>query len=349
MGNEERNAMAVRRVGNSIKDSVYNQLLWAIEKLDVKHLWETKKSPPELIYKPTGQRILFRGADDVTKIKSTKTEKGYIAYVWYEECSEFKEYEDILSINQSVLRGGESFFVFYTYNPPRGAGHWINSLALEDREDKTIHHSTYLDTPREWLGEQFFKEADALEKTNPELYRHQYLGENMAQEGQILKNYEIKDFDNTFDVQFLGQDFGFNHANCILQLGFTDSEIFIIKEFYAKGMDTAEIIKAVEGMFEKRLIMYCDSAEPDRINMWRKGGYRAVPVSKEKNSIRGQIDFLMSRKIIIHPSCKNTIREISSWCWLKDKESGRFTDLPTPVNDDAMAALRYGIEYMRKI
>ncbi len=347
MANEGRNAVAVRRVGNSIKDSVYSQLLWAIEKLNVSHLWESKKTAPELIYKPTGQKILFRGADDVTKIKSTKTQKGYIAYVWFEEASEFKELEDILSVNQSLLRGGEKFVVFYTYNPPKDANHWINSSAFDEREDKIVHHSTYLDTPRSWLGEQFFIEADNLKKRNPMLYSHQYLGKCMSLEGQILTNYEIKDFEADFDVEFLGQDFGFNHANCILHLGFTDEEIYIIKENYVKGKDTIDIMKEVEGVFNKNLIMFCDSAEPDRINMWRKGGYRAVPVSKEKNSVKAQIDFLMSKKIIIHPSCQNTIREISSWCWLKDK--GSFTDLPTPVNDDAMAALRYGVEYMRKL
>ncbi len=349
MADSERNAMAVRRVGNSLKDSVFNQLIWAIEKLQVGHLWEIKKSVPELIYKPTGQKILFRGADDVAKIKSTKTSSGYIAYLWYEECSEFRELEDLLSINQSVMRGGETFFVFYTYNPPKGAGHWINEYALEERKDKTVHHSTYLETPRNWLGDQFFIEAEILEKTNPELYRHQYLGECMADEGQIIKNYQIKSFEADFDICFLGQDFGFNHANCILQLGFTDSEIYIMKEHYVRGKDTLEIIKEVEGMFDKRLIMFCDSAEPDRIKTWRKAGYRAAPVTKEKNSINAQIDFLMSRKIIIHPSCKNTAREIASWQWLRDRESGKFTDIPSPVNDDAMAALRYGIEYIRKI
>ena len=119
MKNKNINGVCVRRYGKSIKESVFNQLLWAAEALEVSHLWESKVSLPELTYLPTGQKIIFRGADDVSKIKSVKFVNGYCGFVWYEECDEFKCYEDILSINQSLLRGGDKYTVLYTYNPPR--------------------------------------------------------------------------------------------------------------------------------------------------------------------------------------------------------------------------------------
>ena len=239
--------------------------------------------------------------------------------------------------------------MLYTYNPPKSANHWINELCREERCDKLVHHSTYLTTPKKWLGEQFFTEAEHLKKTMPELYLNQYMGESVKKEGLILKNYTVEEKEFKGDVFFMGQDFGFNHANVILLLGFYENEIYILKELYVKGLETNEIINLAEDMFEKNVIMWCDSAEPDRIKAWQKAGFRAVGVSKEKNSITAQIDYLMGKKIIINPSCKNTIREIENWCWMKDKNSGEYIDIPTPVNDDAMAALRYGIEYVRKI
>lgn len=349
MKNKNINGICVRRYGKSLKESVFNQLLWAAEIMGVSHLWESKVSLPELTYLPTGQKIIFRGTDDVSKIKSVKFVNGYCGFVWYEECDEFKSYDDILSINQSLLRGGDKYTVLYTYNPPKASGHWINKLCCEEREDKLVHHSTYLTTPKKWLGNQFYIEAEHLKKTAPELYLHQYMGEPLKNEGLVLKNYTVEEREFKGEIFFMGQDFGFNHANVILLLGFYENEIHILKELYVKGLETNEIIYLAEDMFDKNTVMWCDSAEPDRIKAWQKAGFRACGVSKEKNSISAQIDFLMSRKIIINPSCKNTIREIENWCWIKDKNTGEYLDMPTPINDDAMAALRYGVEYMRKI
>ena len=343
---ENANAVVLRRVATSLRDSVFEQLKWAADLLGLSHLFKTTYSPLEMEYCPTGQKILFRGADDVKKIKSTKVNSGYIRYVWYEECDEFKSYDDILSVNQSLLRGGEKFDIFYTFNPPNFKNHWINSVP--ESADTLFHHSTYQSVPESWLGKQFFAEAEKLKNTDLERYRHQYLGEIIPPSEQIIKSFEIKDNLPQADIKFLGQDFGFNHANAILEVGFTEDTIYIYKEHYVKGMDTSEIIKDAEGRFDKSLIMWCDSAEPDRIKMWKKAGYRAAPVSKEKGAVASQIDFLISHKIVVNPKCTNTISELGSWCWIKDKVTGEVGDRPVPVNDDAMAALRYSIEYLRK-
>ena len=346
MKNPDTNAVVLRRNANSLRDSVCEQIKWAADLLGVSHLFKITLAPCEMIYKPTGQKIIFKGADDVKKIKSTKVSHGYIKYVWYEECDEFKSYDDILSVNQSLLRGGSDFCVFYTFNPPKFKNHWIYSV--EGNKDTLFHHSTYKDVPEIWLGKQFFIEAEHLKNTDFERYKNQYLGEPCVPTEQIIKSFEIKDVLPETDIKFLGQDFGFNHANAILEVGFTESTIYIYKELYVKGMDTGEIIKDAEGRFDKSLVMWCDSAEPDRIKMWKKAGYRAVAVSKEPGSVSSQIDFLLSHKIVVCSDCINTIREMQDWCWIKDKITGECTDRPNPINDDAMAALRYSIEYLRK-
>lgn len=346
MKNPDSNAVVLRRNASSLRDSVCEQLKWAADLLGVSHLFKITLAPCEMVYKPTGQKIIFKGADDVKKIKSTKVSHGYIKYVWYEECDEFKSYDDILSVNQSLLRGGSDFCVFYTFNPPKFNNHWIYSV--EGNKDTLFHHSTYKTVPEIWLGKQFFIEAEHLKNTDFERYKNQYLGEPCVPSEQIIKSFEIKDVLPETDIKFLGQDFGFNHANAILQVGFTESTIYIYKEHYVKGMDTGEIIKDAEGKLDKSLVMWCDSAEPDRIKMWKKAGWRATPVSKEPGCVSSQIDFLLSHKIVVCSECVNTIEEMRSWCWMKDKLTGECTDRPNPVGDDAMAALRYSIEYLRK-
>ena len=173
MKNPDANGVVLRKVERTLADSVFSQLIWAIEKLGVYQYWQIKKSPLELVYIPTGQQILFRGADDPKKLKSTRFKKGYCRYIWYEEADEFFGMEEIRTINQTFMRGGDLFDVFYSYNPPKSINSWVNAEALIERPDKLVHTSTYLDVPREWLGEPFFIEAEHLKKVNELAYRNE--------------------------------------------------------------------------------------------------------------------------------------------------------------------------------
>ena len=187
---------------------------------------------------------------------------------------------------------------------------------------------------------------------DPEGYRVYGLGEWGESEGLILPHYTVAcvnkepDF---YDRVAIGQDFGYNHANCILTIGLLDGDVYVLSELYTRYKDTAEIMELAERAgVSKSTIMWCDSAEPDRIRSWRKGGYRAQAVSKESGSVRAQIDYLKSHKIIIDPSCEALIREIGMWKWQRDASSGSFIDEPVCINDDAIASLRYAIEGERK-
>jgi phage terminase large subunit len=156
MSDPQANAVSLRKVKDTLKDSVYEQLSWAIEMLGVDHYWHKSISPLGLTYKPTGQKIIFRGADNPKKIKSIKFSRGYCKFIWYEEVDEFSGIEEIRMINQSLMRGGKKFTVFYSYNPPKSQNNWVNTEVTLSREDRLVSHSTYLTVPRHWLGEQFF-------------------------------------------------------------------------------------------------------------------------------------------------------------------------------------------------
>jgi len=181
--------------------------------------------------------------------------------------------------------------------------------------------------------------------------RNTIVGEWGEVGGLILTNYKVHEFDTSFerfDSMVHAQDFGYNHANAILTVGFKDGELFVCSEIYVHEMDTNEIIALADRRgLNKRLAMYCDSAEPDRIKMWKKAGYNARPVKKNPGSVRAQIDALKQMKIHIHPSCVNTIKEIQQWKWRKDPKTNQYLDEPVEVFDDAMAALRYSIESIR--
>ena len=350
MKNPDANAVALRKVGVYLRDSVFSQLQWAIEKLGVSHLWDIKASVPELVYKKTGQKILFRGADKVQKLKSTKVSHGYIRYIWYEELDEFCGMKEIRSINQSMMRGGEKFTVFYSYNPPQNRRSWVNREALNEREDMLIHKSTYLDVPHEWLGEQFFLEAEYLKKTHINQYKHEYLGEVTGTGGEVFDNLEIRSLDdgeiNSFDNIRCGIDFGFAADPFVYVVCYYhNNKLFIFDEIYAKGMTNHA---AAEKIFEKGYsdkVIICDSAEPKSINDLRGFGLRVRGAKKGPDSIEYGIRFLQGlEKIVIDPArCPDTAREFSEYELERDAD-GEFRAVYPDKNNHTIDAVRYALE-----
>lgn len=352
MKHKEANAVAVRKVGLYLKDSVYEQLVWAIEKLGVPHLWKQKLSPLELIYIPTGQRILFRGADKPKKLKSTKVSKGYIRYIWYEEVDEFMGIEEIRTINQSLMRGGEKFDVFYSYNPPKSQRSWVNAEVLTADENKRVHHSTYLDVPRDWLGEQFFIEAEHLKKTKPDAYAHEYLGEVTGTGGEVFTNITQRIISNEeingFDCIKRGIDFGYAADPFVYIVAHYDSKhkrLYIFDEIYKVGLSNA---RAAEKIKEKTLYnqcIICDSAEPKSIAELRNLGLRVKGAKKGPDSVEYGIKFLQSLEEIIIDNirCPNTANEFYNYELTPDGNDG-FKDGYPDKDNHTIDAMRYALE-----
>ena len=162
MQNPNCHVVVLRKVRNTVKNSVFPQIQWGIDTLQMTGKFRAITSPHEITYTLTGQKILFFGLDDPAKVKSIKLPFGYVGIVWFEELDQFSGMEEIRNVLQSLLRGGEKYWVFCTYNPPKSRNNWVNEEIIQARPDRLVHHSTYLDVPREWLGEQFFLEADTL-------------------------------------------------------------------------------------------------------------------------------------------------------------------------------------------
>lgn len=192
MSDPDANGVVLRKVKDTLNESVKDQLIWAIEALGVSRYWDTPETKLVLTYTPTGQEIRFRGADNPRKIKSLKFVKGYAKLIWYEELDEFTSMEEIRMINQSLMRGGKKFSVFYSYNPPKSANNWVNTEAQLTRTDRLTHHSNYTTVPVDWLGEQFIIEAEHLKSVKPQSYEHEYMGSVTGTGGEVFSNVQIR-------------------------------------------------------------------------------------------------------------------------------------------------------------
>ncbi len=358
MKNPDANAVAIRKVGVYLKDSVYEQLVWAIDKLGVSHKWQVKLSPLELIYSPTGQRILFRGADKPRKLKSTKVHKGYIRYIWYEETDEFSGITEIRTINQSLMRGGNVFNVFYSYNPPKSQRNWVNAETAKIQSDRknnalsVVHHSTYLSVPADWLGETFITEAEHLKKTKPESHAHEYLGEVTGTGGEIFTNITLTAISDeeiqTFDKIKRGIDFGYATDPFVYVVVHYDSKykrLFIFDEIYKVGLSNAQAAAKIKEKTNYSQTIICDSAEPKSIRDLREQGFRVAGARKGPDSIEYGIKFLQSLETIIIDSvrCPNTAREFYNYELESDGNDGFKNNYPDKDNH-TIDAVRYALE-----
>lgn len=358
MQDKGRNLLCVRKSDVTNRDSTFAELQAAIFRMfgeDYKRYWHVNSSNMIIESKLNHNQIIFRGVNDDKqreKLKSITFKRGKLTDVWIEEATELTQND--IEIIDDRLRGVLPEGLFYqmklTFNPV-SKSHWIKKVYF-DRYDPDVltHHSTYLGN--RFIDEAYHRRMERRKEVDPDGYQIYGLGEWGEVGGLILSNYIIEEFDTSpdrFDHMVNAQDFGFNHANCIGEVGFKDGELYLCREIYVYEKDTAEIIKmADERNYQKHIRMWCDSAEPDRIKMWKKAGYRAKGVKKEPNSVKAQIDYLKQHKIHIHPSCVNTIKEIQQWKWKRDDKTNTYLDEPVNFFDDAMAMLRYAIEEERR-
>lgn len=354
------NLLCVRKVDSSNKDSTYAELKAAIYKIfgdKAEMYWQIRANPMELICKLTGSMVIFRGMKDDgqrEKVKSISFAKGKLTWIWCEEATELAEAD--VDILDDRLRGDLSFNpnlyyqMTFSFNPV-SATHWIKSKYFDIvHPDIFTHQSTYLQN--RFIDEAYHRRMMMRKERDPEGYQVYGLGNWGETAGIIFHNWQTEDIStdpNNYDDICYGLDHGFNHANAILELGYKDGDVYILRELYGYEKTTDDWIREAEkANFDKKKRMWADSAEPDRIKMYRRAGFNCTPVKKEPNSPQAQISWLKGRKIYVHPSCVNTIKELSQWKWKKDERTNTYLDDPVPFFDDAIAALRYGIEDWRK-
>lgn len=350
--NPDCHAVVMRKVANTIRHSVFNQVLWAMDELGVAHLFKINNSSFTMTYLPTGQQILFLGVDDKTKIKSTKLPFGYVGLVWYEELDQFSGMEEIRSLNQSLLRGGAKYWCFYSYNPPKSRDNWVNQEAMLEDADRLRSHTTYLDVPRSWLGDQFFLEAEKLRDKREELYRHEYLGEVIGTGGDVFGNVTDRRMSDEMTAQFdhlcYGLDFGFAVDPLAFVCMHYDRKheiLYIFDEVYKVRLDTKPAAEAVKAKAGRRLVI-ADSAEPRTIREFEKCGVNIQGCKKGPDSVEHGIKWLQDLRAIYidKERCPNAYREFVGYEYQQDKNGNFISRFPDKKNH-TIDAVRYGLEF----
>ncbi len=349
--NPGTHALVLRKVANTIRDSVYAQYIWAIGELGMAAYWEAKVSPMELIYKPTGQKIMFRGADDPMKIKSIKVPFGYIAVTHFEEKDQFAGRAEIRNILQSTMRGGSVFWNFESYNPPISRDNWANKDSLEERADRLCHKSTYLQAPPEWLGQQFLDEAEHLKETDERAYQHEYLGIPVGTGGNVFDNLELRKITDEeishFDRIYQGVDWGwFPDPFAFIRLHYDRARetIFLIDEIYQNKLTNEASGELIKKRNYTDAYITCDNAEPKSAADYRALGLPAKEAVKGPGSVDYGMKWLQRRKIVIdRRRTPNAYNEFVNYEYERNKDGDIISGYPD-ANNHLIDATRYALE-----
>jgi len=309
MDDPAANAVIFRKYAVTIGESVFEQMQWAIDALGVSDLWQSRTSPYRFVYKPTGQRIVFRGLDKAKKTKSLKASKGYYKYLWFEELDEFAGMEEIRIVQQSVLRGGPKFVVFKSFNPPVSISNWANMYVNEPRVDSYRHKSDYRSVPVDWLGQQFIDDAEHLKKTNEKAYRHEYLGEAVGLGTTIFEFLEIRTITDDeiarMERIYQGQDWGwYPDPKAFIRVAYNRNQetVFVIDEMGGCKIRTANMAELIKTKGYDDYEIRCGVDEPEHIKDFRDAGLPSRAANCGPGSVKYSFEWLQCRKIVIDPA-----------------------------------------------
>ena len=351
----QANALVIRKTFRTLKDSCYTELKWAVHRLGVDAWWEFKLNPLEATYKPTGQKIYFRGLDDPLKVTSITVDVGVLCWAWLEEAYEVMNEDDFNILDESIRGGvpeGSGLFKQWTITfNPWNENHWLKKRFFDHPDDETLALTTnYM--CNEWLDASDIKVFEDMKKRNPRRYAVAGLGGWGIVDGLVYENWK----EETFDIEDIrsrlgiisafGLDFGYTNDPSTLFCGLLDQKekrLFVFDEMYEKGLSNKKIADNIQAMGYGKEWITADSAEPKSIDELKSLGLRVKGAAKGKDSIKNGIQWIQDLEIIIHPRCVNFLTEISNYTWDKDKFG---TKLNVPIDDSnhLMDAMRYALE-----
>lgn len=348
-------AVVMRKVANTMRTTVFAQYVWAYTTLGLYDKFKATVSPMEIIYKPTGQKIMFFGADDPGKIKSIKVPFGYIGLLHLEEIDQFSGAEEVRNIEQSVLRGGAVSIEFKSFNPPKTMMNWANKYCMLEKPGQMIHSSDYRSVPRDWLGDRFINDAEYLKSVNPSAYEHEYLGIPNGNGGMVFDNVsaeeitdeEIKRFDrvlNGLDWGYYPDPWAFNR----MHFDSARRTLYIFDELQAQkkgNRETADMLIAHGITYADRIT--ADSAEPKSVGDYKAYGLDCRGAAKGPGSIEYSMKWLQSLvKIVIDPKrCPHTFEEFTTYEYERNKDGEVISGYPDG-NNHHIDACRYATEHI---
>ena len=356
---ENIHAVVCRKVKDTLRDTVFAQIQWAIGALGLDSEFTCKVSPMEIIYKPTGQKIFFRGADDPGKLKSIKPPFGHIGILWFEELDQFSGDNEIRNIEQSVIRGGDYSVVFKTFNPPQTSLNWANQYVKVPKEKRLTHHSTYLDVPGEWLGKNFIDEAEFLKEINPRAYEHEYLGVANGTGGQVFDRVTLREITDKeiagFDRVYRGIDWGWfpdPFRYVALYYRANERRLYLFDEISGNKLSNEKIGELLRshGVGGKDKITADSGGEGNKsVADFRSNGFFMRGAKKGPGSVEYSMKWLSSlTEIVIDPKrCPEAAEEFLHYEYERDKDGNVISGYPDKDNH-SIDAVRYALEEVWK-
>ena len=370
MSYPELDALITVKHQTTIRDGVYRQVEWALDKLGVSELWEKTLTPLQMVNRATGQLITFRGCDRSEKSKGLTPPVGtYYGVQWFEECDQLGGMGEIRTVQQTATRHGgkgSAFWRFYSFNPPRSKDSWANKVIAQRIADgEPVYRANYNDVPPEWIDDQVRIDAERLKQEDEMAYRHEYLGEPIGFGNEVFDRVEVReqtDEEASRIQQWVyGVDWGFSQDPfCWVRAGYIPATrtLYVVDEFSGLGLSDAETAKEVAGRMQKPLeiapmtvadsepyaTVMCDSAEPKSIANWKAEGIAARGAPKQgAYNVRNSIKWLQQRaKIVVLPRCKLAAEELSNYSYVITP-SGELTAQLPDANNHAIDALRYAV------
>lgn len=368
MQNPKCHAVCFRKVGNTIQKSIFSQVTWGIYQMGLDSLFHIPKNyATPIIYKPTGQQIIFMGLDDPNKVKSIKLPFGYIGITWFEELDQYSGENELRKVTQSTKRGGELFWDFRTFNPPISKNNWANEYADDcehDSDSTLVIRNSYLDVPESWLGQEFIYEAEELKRKNPRAYEHEYMGRAIGTGGDVFPNACDLDMDHlvqvfdrkvpmwtTFDHIYCGLDWGFALDPFRFVRTHFDAkkyDLYIFREFNAvkmRNLDAYENVYNKYKLCNNNELVIADSAEPKSIADFKAYGAYIRGADKGPDSVRYGIHWLqgLNHIYIDRNYCPETYREFVNYEFEQDKD-GNFISAYPDADNHGIDAVRYALQ-----
>ena len=353
------NLLVIRRYYNTHRDSTRAQLIWAINRLGVEHLWKIPKSDLTLTYAPSGQKIIFRGLDDPQSITSITVEKGQLCWVWIEEAFQVQNEDDFNKIDMSI-RGKlpEPLFHQFTLTlNPWSDRSWIKRRFFDIKDLDTFAYTTTY-RQNEFLSDADIALFEKMKEQNPRRYEIEGEGKWGISEGVIYENWQVEEFDiaeimkNSNYRFYYGMDFGYTDPTAFIACAASQKDylLYIFDEWCETTMENRKIASTLIAKGYQNAIITADSEDPRTISELKKLGLWGIrPSKKGKGSVLGGIQKLQDYRMIVHPKCTDTIISLSNYSWERDKETGEIKNVPEHAYSHLMDALRYGCEKLGKL
>lgn len=353
--NPHINWLVVRKTERTLRDSCYAQLKWAIRRLKVEPYFKCTTSPLEIIYEPTGQKILFRGLDDPLKVTSITVDVGGLCRLWVEEAYEITSEDAFNRLDESIrgqLPEGMYHQVVLTFNPWSDR-HWLKKRFFDEPSPNVLAMTM------NYLCNEFLSESDLVlfeeMKKNPRRYQVAGLGNWGVVDGLVYENWREGrfDVDEIRQIEGIKSAFGLDWGYTIDPTAFFCSlvdtkamKLYVFDEMYERSLTNKMIADKIKDMGYGKEIITGDSAEPKSITEVREYGLSKIRSSRKgKDSVKNGIQRIQDYEIIVHPKCVNFLTEISQYCWEKDR-FGQYTGRPEDANNHLMDAMRYALEHI---